>query len=266
MLTRHLGCLLFVAWASVGGIAYADFVISLQEIPEWAPGRPLQIRHITIDGKGIGEVVVVNEDEEQSRVLQTAMFEYNTDNFAHWVDEYKKYKDFYGDNENSGGRIVEGNPKTVALSFFNGGRLIKSIVLSDVFAYSDNSDERFHLPEALITLRDGLLAHAKRAKSQPASSYYATVVPYSENQKYWLLRSTKLESIPLLIDMADERDEAFLNELVGSAPAFLPLEEERLSRLMSNLKFSDNQFRGVFRISKGSDAIVEIRFVRSKTP
>ena len=266
MLTRHLGCFLFVAWASVGGIAYADFVISLQEIPEWAPGHPLQIRHITIDGKGIGEVVVVNEDEEQSRVLQTAVFEYDTNNFVHWMDEYKKYKDFYGDNENRDGRIVEGNPKTVALSFFNAGRLMKSIVLRDAFAYSDNSDEQFHLPEALITLRDGLLAYVKQAKSQPATSYYATVVPYSDNQKYWLLRSTKLESIPPLIDTADERDEAFLNKLVGSAPAFLPLGEERFFRLMRDLRFSDNQSRGVFRISKGSDAIIEIRFARSKTP
>ena len=264
MLTKHLGCLLFVVWALLGGIAHADFVISLQEIPEWAPGRPLQIRHITIDGRGMGEVVVVNEDDEQSRVLQTAVFEYDTDNFAHWMDEYKKYKDFYGDNENSDGRIVEGNPKTVALSFFNAGRLMKSIVLSDVFAYSDNSDERFYLPEALITLRDRLLAYAEQAESQPATSYYATVVPYSDNQKYWLLRSTKLEAIPLLIDMADERDEAFLNELVGSAPAFSPLGEERFFRLKRDLRFSDNQFRGVFRISKRSDAIVEIRFARSK--
>ncbi len=266
MLTKHFSSLLFVAWASVSGIAYADFVISLQEIPEWAPGRSLQIRYITIDGKGMGEVVVVNEDEEQSRVLQTALFGYNINNFSHWMDEYKKYKDFYGDNENSDGRIVEGNPKTVVLSFFNAGRLMKSIVLSDAFAYSDNSDERFHLPEALITLRDGLLAYVKQAKSQPAKNYYATVVPYSENQKYWLLRSTKLESIPLLIDTADERDEAFLNELVGSAPTFLPLEEERFFRLMRDLRFSDNQSRGVFRISKESDAIIEIRFAKSKAP
>ena len=263
---KHISCLLFVAWALLGGIAYADFVISLREIPEWAPGRPLQIRHITIDGEGIGEVVVVNEDEEQSRVLQTAVFEYDTDNFVHWMDDHKNYKDFYGDNENRNGRIVEGNPKTVALSFFDSGRFMKSIVLRNMFAYSDNSDERFHLPKALITLRDRLLAYAKQAKSQPAKSYYATVVPYSDNQKYWLLRSTKLESIPLLIDMANEKDKAFLDELVGGAPAFLPLGEERFFRLMKDLRFSDNQSRGVFRISKRSDTIVEIRFVRSNTP
>ena len=266
MLVRRFGCLLFTVWVSASSLVYADFVISMQEIPEWAPGRALEIRHITIDGKGTGEVVVVNEDMEQSEVLQTALFEYDSDNFAHWVHEYKGYKDFYGDDENSDGRLVEGNPETIALSFFNDGRLMKSIVLRDAFAYSDNSDERFHLPEALIALRDGLLAHAEQAESQPMASYYATVIPYSENQKYWLLRSTKLESMPILMDTIDERDRVFLNELVGSAPAFLPLEEKRFLRLKSDLRFSDNRFRGVFRISGGSDAIVEIRFVKSETP
>ncbi len=266
MLIRHFGFLLFAVWASASGIAYADFVISLQQIPEWAPGRALEIRHITINGKGAGEVVVVSEDGEQSRVMQMSLFEYDADNFAHWVNEYQKYKDFYGDDEDSDGRLVEGNPKTVALSFFNDGRLMKSIALSDTLAYSDNSDERFGLPEALIALRDRLLAYAEQAKSQPAASYYATVVPYSENQKYWLLRSTKLESIPVIIDTIDEKDKVFLNELVGGAPAFLPLGEERFLRLTRNLGFSENQFRGVFRISERSDAIVEIRFVKSEAP
>ena len=266
MQARHFSFFSFIAWALASGVAYADFVISLKEIPEWSPGRPLEIRHITIDGNGTGGVVVTNEDMDRSKVLQIARFEYDTNDFAHWAREYDEYEDFYGIDENSDGRIVEGNPETVAISFFNDGQLMKSIVLSDEFAYGNNSAEQLHLPKALVTLRDRILAYAAQAKSQLKAHYYATATPYSKNQKYWLFRSTKLESIPMLSNTTDERDRMFLAKLVKSAPIFLPLVKERFLRLTRDLKFSDNRRRGIFRTSEKSDTIVEINLVESEIP
>lgn len=248
----------------VSGVVHSDFIISLDEIPEWAPGRPLETRHIIIDGKGSGSVVVTNKDMEQPKVSQIALFEYAVDNFVHWTDAYRKYKDFYGSDEDSDGRIVEGNPETVVLSFFDDGLLMKSIVLSGALAYSNEAGGRFQLPEAVIGLRNKLLAYAGQAKPQPKANYYAAVVPYSENQKYWLLRYTKLESIPVITDIIDAKDIRFLSNLMGSAPAFLPLAEDRLLRLKKDLGLSEDRFRGTFRASLESDAIIEIKFVKSE--
>ena len=259
-----MGFFLFAALFLASSAADSDFIISLKEIPEWAPGRPLEIRHIIVDGKGSGSVVVTNEGMGPPKVSQVSLFEYDTDNFVHWADEYGKYKDFYGSDEDSDGRIVEGNPETVVLSFFNDGLLTKSIVLSGTLAYSDEAGGQFYLPETVIGLRDKLLAYAKRAEPQPKANYYAIAAPYSENQKYWLLRSTKLESIPMIMDMIDERDMVFLGDLVGSAPVFMPLDKERFLRLTKDLGLSGNRFKGTFRTSEKSDAIVEIKFVKSE--
>ena len=266
MQARHFGFFSFIAWALASSIAHADFVISLKEIPEWSPGRPLEIRHITIDDDGTGSVVVTNEDMDRSKVLQIAQFEYDTNNFTHWEHEYDEYKDFYGIDEDSDGRIVEGNPETVVISFFNDGRLMKSIALSDEFAYGDGSTKQLHLPKALVMLRDRILASAAQAKSQLKAHYYATATPYSENQKYWLFRSTKLESIPMLSNTVDERDKMFLDKLVSRSPTFLPLAKKRFLRLTRDLRFFDNRHRGIFRTSEGSDTIVEINLVESEIP
>ena len=259
-----MGFFLFAALFLANGAAHSDLIISLKEIPEWAPGRPLEIRHIIIDGKGSGLVVVTNEDMAQPKVSQVSLFEYDANNFVHWADEYGEYKDFYGSDEDSDGRIVEGNPETVVLSFFNDGLLMKSIVLSGALAYSTEAGGQFYLPATVIGLRDELLAYAKRAKPQPKANYYAIAAPYSKNQKYWLLRSTKLESIPMIVDMIDERDMMFLDDLVGSAPVFMPLKEERFLRLTKDLRLSGDWLKGTFRTSEKSDAVVEIKFVVSE--
>lgn len=260
---RYLSVFLFIALLTTSNIAYSGFVISLKEIPEWAPGHPLEIRHITIDGKGTGSVIVTKEKSNTSEVSQIALFKYEPDTIEHWADEYQKYEDSYGVDENSDKRIVEGNPETVVISFFEDGRLIKFITLSGASAYNDKSDKRLPVPEAVIALRNRLLAYAKQAEPQTKAKYYMTATPYTENQKYWLLKSTDLESIPVITDISDQKDFAFLNTLIKRAPAFLAVEEKLFLRLKKETKLSKDQFKKVFRISEESDTIVAIKFMRS---
>ena len=248
---------------ATSGVAHCGFVISIKEIPEWAPGYPLEIRHIIIDDSGKGLVIVTNVNTGVPEVSQVARFRYDPDDFAHWADDYRKYKSFYGKNEDSDGRLVEGNPKTVILSFFKEGLAMKSISLSGTLAYSSEPGGSFGLPATVIALRDKLLAYAEQAEPQTKAKYYMTATAYGENEKYWLLKSAELESIPVITDITDEKDLAFLNELVNNSPVFLPLEEEHLNRLKKNMKLSEDQFKGTFRTSKESDAIIEIKFMRS---
>lgn len=259
-----IGIFLFSALLSANDAVYSNSVISLQEIPEWAPARALQIRHITINGTGIGTVVVTEGDIAAPLVSQVAQFEYDTKAFLFNIEEYEQYKSFYGVNEDQDGRIVEGNPQTVVLSFFNDGQIMKSISLSGTFAYSSDAvDGQFNLPTAVIRLRDKLLAYAKHAKPQPKAKYYTTILPYNDNQRYWLLKSVKLESIPVITDLSDERDLEFLDELIRNAPTFIALGRQRFLRLKRNMNLSDEQFKRIFRTSEESDAIVEVKFVRS---
>ena len=262
-LTRYLGIFLFIALSTASDMAYSSFVISLKEIPEWAPGYPLEIRHIIIDGKGAGSVIVTKENAGTPVVSKIALFEYDPDTVEHRSDEYQKYKDFYGVDENSGGYLVEGNPQAIVLSFLKDGQLMKFITLSGALAYSDRVSNQFQLPETIIALRNRLLAYAKQAEPQPKAKYYMTATPYTENQKYWLLKSTKLESIPAITDIKNQKGLAFLNALIKNAPAFLAVEEKLFLILKKEMKLSSKQFKRAFRMSKESDVIVEIKFMTS---
>ena len=262
-ITKHSGIFLFIALSMASDIAYSSFTISLKEIPEWAPGYPLKIRHIIIDNKGIGSVVVTKENAGEPEVSQIELFEYDPDAIEHHANEYQKYKDFYGVNENSNGRIVEGNPKTVVLSFFKDGQLMKFISLRGALAYSDKSGNQFQLPKVVIALRDKLLAYAEQAEPQTKAKYYMTATPYTENQKYWLLKSTQLESILAISDISNQKHLAFLNALIKNSPAFLAVKEKLFLELKNEMKLSNSQFKGILRIPEDSDVIVEIRFMKS---
>ena len=262
-ITKHSGIFLFIALSMASDIAYSSFAISLKEIPEWAPGHPVKIRHIIIDGKGIGSVVVTKENAGEPEVSQIELFEYDPDAIEHHANEYQKYKDFYGVNENSNGRIVEGNPETVVLSFFKDGKLMKFISLRGALAYSDKSDNQFQLPKVVIALRDKLLAYAEQAEPQTKAKYYMTATPYTENQKYWLLKSTQLESILAISDISNQKHLAFLNALIKNSPAFLAVKEKLFLELKNEMKLSNSQFKGILRIPEDSDMIVEIGFMKS---
>ena len=258
-----IGIFLFAALFLTSDIAYSSFVISLKEIPEWAPGHSLEIRQITIDGEGAGNVVLTNENAGISEVSQIALFRYDPSTFAHWEVDYLKYKDFYGVDEDSDNRIVEGNPQTVVLSFFSDGQPIKFISIRGELAYSDESAKQFALPAALIELRNKLLAYAEQSEPQIKAEYYMTAIPYSENEKNWLLKSVKLESIPTLTNIGDEKELAFLELLIKNMPAFLPLDENFGLKFKEHIKPYSNQSIGIFRTSKESDTIVQIKLMRS---
>ena len=99
-------------------VALSASVISLEEVPEWSPGNDIEIRHITINDAGEGQVVLTREDMGVNQVLSVSSFQFTQDEFAQRYNEYAEYKDFYGIDENMDGRIVEGNPQTINLSFF----------------------------------------------------------------------------------------------------------------------------------------------------
>ena len=257
---------LFIALLAINTTAHANFIISLTEVPEWAPGYPIKTRYIIVDDKGSGSVVVTNQHDGIAEVLEVAQFRYNPGTFADWVSEYHAYKNFYGVDEDSDGVIVEGNPQAVVLSFYSNGRLAKSVNLSGELAYNDKPDAQFQLPASLIALRDKLLLYARNSEPQPRSEYYTVAVPYGENEKYWLLRSTQLEAIPAISDLSDKRGRAFLTKLVENAATFLPLEESFFLKLKNNIGLSSYQFQKIFRVSTESDIIVQIKFMKSAPP
>ena len=267
-LKRHCGFVILIflciALLPINSMAYPDFVISLEEIPEWAPGHPLEIRHIIVGNEENGSVIVTNENTGLPEVSSIALFQYPPDAFVNWSSEYQQYKNFYGIDEDSDGFIVEGNPQTVVLSFFHNAQLMKSVNLSGELAYRDKPDDQFQVPSSLIELRDKLLTYARKAEPQPLKEHYMTAVAYSKNAQDWLLRSTTLESIPTITDIKNERAVSFLTKLIKRMPDFVALERTFFLALKSDLGLSENQYTKAYRISEASKTIVQIKFMGTR--
>ena len=241
-------------------IALSASLISLEEVPEWSPGNALEIRRIAINDAGGGQVVVTREDTETDQVLSISSFQFAQDEFAQRYNEYAEYKDFYGIDEDMDGRIVEGNPQTINLSFFSDGQLKKSVSLAGVAAYADVSTNKFEVHTGIIELRDMILTYAEKAIPQDKTKYYIKIQPYSPNQLYWLLESHSIESIPVIFDGLDKKDAVFLQEVIQNAPIFYPLEEMHFVKLQKELILSDDIQRPTFRLSKANNTAVQIQF------
>ncbi len=241
-------------------IALSASVISLEESPEWSPGNPIEIRRIAINDAGEGQVVLTREDTEINQVIAISSFQFAPDEFAQKYNEYLKYKDFYGVDEDMDGIIVEGNPQTIILSFFSDGQSKKSIHLVGIAAYADVSTNPFQVPIGIIELRDMIFTYAEKAILQDKTKYYLTTQPYSSNQLYWLLESHSIESIPIIFNGLDKKSAVFLREVTQNAPIFYPLEETHFVELKKQLSLPDDLQRPTFRLSKANDAVAQIQF------
>ena len=241
-------------------IALSTSVISLEEVPEWSPGYPIEIRRIAINDAGKGQVVLTRKDTRINQVLSVSSFQFAQDEFVQRYNEYVKYKGFYGINENIDGRIVEGNPHTINLSFFSDGQLKKSVSLAGIAAYADVSANKFQVPIGIIELRDKIFNYAEKAIPQDKTKYYIKIEPYSSGQLYWLLESHSIESIPVIFDFLDKTNSVFLQEVIQNAPIFYPLEETHFVKFQKELNLSDDLQRPTFRLSKVNNAVAQIQF------
>lgn len=255
-----VGVFLYSTLLCASEIAFSAFIISLEEIPEWSPGNPIEIRRIAINYTGEGQVVLTKEDTEINQVLQIASFQYVQDDFAKWNSEYMEYKDFYGVDEDVDGMIVEGNPQNLRLSFFSDGQLKKYVSLAGTAAYADASTNEFQVPIGIIELRNKIFTYAEKAIFQDKAKYYVKIQPYSSVQLYWLLESNSIESIPVIFDGLDEENVIFLEKVTQNAPTFYPLEETRFVQLQKKLNLSDDFPRATFRLSKVNNSIAQIQF------
>ena len=261
-----VGVFLLVVASAPGELPLASsppaFLIAVQALPEWAPGNPLTIRHVVVDGRGAGQVVTTREEDGRVKVLHVGSLRLPPAELERWMQQREEFKAFYGFDENADPSVVvEGHPQAVVFSFFRDGRLSKTVSLSGDTAYTQAPGGEYRVPEALIALRNALFAYADEATPETRAARYLRVVPYGADETHWLLKSTTMEEIPVMTDRADARDRRFFEEVKDRMPAFFPLDEERFTRIRRNLGLDRGRQRATFRASRDDERIVQLRLM-----
>jgi hypothetical protein len=148
----------------------APMAISVAFYDEWEPGLQREIRQISIDGIGHGQVSTRSDD----LVTHVDTFDYLPGDFDTWsAQTVAGLSDAYLSTElEDQGLIVEGNAPSFKFYFAWSGQI--KIVDAEP-GYSNT-------PAVLVSLAQQLRTYAKSAHAQPLQAYYLSAIPLGPQQ------------------------------------------------------------------------------------
>lgn len=148
----------------------SSVIMTIQTYSEWEPGTTRQVRQISVDGKGVGQLVIWKDN----RVTDVGFFSYPVNELSKLGSRFtRSFDDAYISTElEDEGLIVEGYPASIKY-YFSDRESVKIIDAEP--AYSGT-------PIELLDLAKQLEKYSSTCKSKQLSSQYLNLVPVGRQQ------------------------------------------------------------------------------------
>jgi hypothetical protein len=225
----------------------APMAITLDFYDEWEPGMQREIRQVSIDGVGHGQV----STRIDGLVTHIATFVYQPDDFdVLSARTVTKLSETYlsGEHENAN-LIVEGNPVSYKFFFSWSGQVF---IVDAEPGYSKT-------PAVLLSLAQKLRAYIQSAESQTLHAFYLAATPMSPQQSTEIMRLfgtlPEVESVRQLLNESER--------IVLDVPAWLAVLRDDTRQKITDAFGMDTGSDFLYMKSRAG-SVIKMEFVAAR--